>query len=194
VQKSRILQIVLRAWPRPQHSSRDELGRVESGIKSRQPQHNDTINAAGVARNRSRFSVEAGKQYGSMRKSRCGKYGTILKRMWHAAALPLVVWYLLVPPLIEPSPLSGSLPLMDYKEPMFKWKIEQKFDHYDDCSHSLHEKVSQVWAQYTPMHVPTNTSKADADQSRSSVLLGWFSAECVANDDPRLTATPTPTP
>jgi hypothetical protein len=96
--------------------------------------------------------------------------------------------------LIEPSPLSGSLPLMDYKEPMFKWKIEQKFDHYDDCYHSLHEKVSQVWAQYTPMHVPKNTSKADADQSRSSVLLGWFSATCVANDDPRLTATPTPTP
>ncbi len=123
----------------------------------------------------------------------CGKYGTIL-RMRHAATLSLLVWYLLVPPLIEPSPLPGSLPLMDYNEPMSKWKIEQKFDRYNDCYHVLREKISQVWQQYTPMHVPKNTSKAAANQSRTSVLLGWFSAECVANDDPRLTATPTPTP
>jgi len=95
----------------------------------------------------------------------------------HAAALALVGWYLLMPPMpVEPSGLLGP---PDLRAPLSKWDQEGEYDHVGDCqseifqirNYSLDSKIK-----------PKNRGAANA-------ALAILNARCIATDDPRLKET-----
>ena len=81
----------------------------------------------------------------------------------HAAALALVVWYLLVPPLYK-----GEV---EEKAPLKKWTVLQSFGTVAECSQWLSVMLD----------------KADLDPAtRTVVKHRLLAASCVSTDDPRL--------
>jgi hypothetical protein len=89
----------------------------------------------------------------------------------HAAALALVGWYMMVPPLSHTVRFE-----VDYRAPVTAWPIMRSFDNAEGCedyrSHEL-EKY-RASAATAPTNIP---------QTFSNAIL--FS-QCVASDDPRL--------
>jgi len=90
----------------------------------------------------------------------------------YAAALALVGWYLMVPPV-----MGKGLP--DKTAPLSKWEIEYSFDTADDCSTSQHKFSDD------------GMRRAELKKSRQDVILGiqFMDATCIATDDPRLKET-----
>jgi hypothetical protein len=81
----------------------------------------------------------------------------------HAAALALVVWYLLAPPLYK-----GEV---DEKAPLKEWTVLHSFGTVVDCSQWLS----------TLLH------KASLDPAMKTVVKHrLLAASCMSSDDPRL--------
>src|ERR1700730_16749176 len=93
----------------------------------------------------------------------------------HAAALALVGWYLMVPPLVN-APYK-----VDTEAPLASWKPYQAFDTAEECDKYL----SSVKAKYK------NTASAPLGSikkgTRAFALQMTF-ARYVSSDDPRLKA------
>jgi hypothetical protein len=83
---------------------------------------------------------------------------------WHVAALALLGWYLIVPPMTG---LGGG---PDLQAPFNKWHIRASFDSARACNHVYLEELDRIWK-----------SKADAKQR-----IQIQNAQCIATDDPRL--------
>lgn len=88
----------------------------------------------------------------------------------HAAALALVGWYLMAPPMGEKKP--------DFHAPLSKWTIELAFDSALECDAAMRK-----WHE--------NAEKAlqgDPKLQKMSIEEWYASANvvCVATDDPRL--------
>ena len=91
----------------------------------------------------------------------------------HAAALALVGWYLMVPPLVdEPYKVNTEAPLPS-------WKVYQTFDTLDECDKSL---LSVQDKYKRTASAPLGTIKKG---SRAFALQMTF-AQCVRDDDPNL--------
>jgi hypothetical protein len=92
----------------------------------------------------------------------------------HAAALALVVWYLMVPPH------NRSL-----STPLFAWVGPKKtFSSLDECSKvrkQLFEGVQQF------MQEPVVEKRLRTPQERQDFASGVAQSRCIASDDPRLT-------
>lgn len=82
----------------------------------------------------------------------------------HAAALALVGWYLMTPPLYK----DGEL---DEKAPLKEWTIINSFDTATECSESVIETSRQMNADTTTSNVV-----------RRRLML----SACISTDDPRL--------
>ena len=79
----------------------------------------------------------------------------------HAAALALVGWYLMQPPLVTPNSFNFDAPLS-------RWDIEESFDTASDCE--------QTWNSMT------EKAKGKSDVLSRREQFG----HCIATDDPRL--------
>lgn len=78
-----------------------------------------------------------------------------------AAALALLVWYLLLPPLRHDGTVNMSAPLS-------KWKRLGNYDTSDDCETALSD-IRSRWVGHEP-NFPAKTDEA----------------RCISSDDPRL--------
>ncbi len=95
----------------------------------------------------------------------------------HAAALALVGWYLMLPPVV---PVEGPPRTIHWSEdaPLNQWKIAQSFDTAAECTATMmeerkasHERLKKRGA--TPEQMAT------MDKFMATNI-------CVASDDPRL--------
>jgi hypothetical protein len=88
----------------------------------------------------------------------------------HAAALALVGWYLMIPPLV------GDPFYIDHTARLSEWKIESSYDTAEQCESARKRKSGDSGLSGQILE-PGSRAMMDA-------ALGY--AQCVANDDPRL--------
>jgi hypothetical protein len=84
----------------------------------------------------------------------------------HAAALALVGWYLIMPPLRS----TGSSDCYDANVPISQWQRIEAFDTAEQC-----KAASTKYALSHKQH--------GLDCALASA---WLDAQCIATDDPRL--------
>lgn len=88
-------------------------------------------------------------------------------KLRHAAALALVGWYLMVPPLIaNPNPTTGGQ--LEVSAPLSKWEIVRSFDTAAECNEARQRTAA------------SGVGNAEAQR------LWQKYATCIASDDPRL--------
>ena len=92
----------------------------------------------------------------------------------HAAALALVGWYLMVPPVRPGTDLSDLSP---QPAPLSQWDTQAAFDTAEECRN---------FQDYSLKHIPKHIPKHDVvnDAERYTTVFG----KCIASDDPRLKA------
>ena len=97
----------------------------------------------------------------------------------HAAALALVGWYLMTPPLNSIEPLSPPRFGFSWKTPnhasppLKTWDIRHRYDKAQDCSNAKHQQVqSAIKGQDSNLPLLTR--------------LALAVAKCITSDDPRL--------
>jgi hypothetical protein len=96
----------------------------------------------------------------------------------HAAALVLVGWYLMTPPL-------GKNNLFDYDASVSRWTIQHVFDSAADC-----DLVRSRWRERAQRMGKAWSEKKKLAPEDEKITLGQFydfgDCECIATDDPRL--------
>jgi hypothetical protein len=96
-----------------------------------------------------------------------------------AAALALVGWYLMLPPLAS----SG---LCDSEQPLSKWKQHYQYEKLSECEDYVEGLRSHKWIAF---QLSDDNIKRVPEPDRSGLSrekhCGDF-AMCVASDDPRL--------
>ena len=99
----------------------------------------------------------------------------------HAAALGLVVWYLMLPPLRFVGPANDfSLAIVDSAAPLSHWLPMMTFKTLQEC-----DNFSTRLARNLRKSVKTERDKKDVD-TLIRIWLGKY--QCVTSDDPRLKA------
>jgi hypothetical protein len=93
----------------------------------------------------------------------------------HAAALALVGWYLMVPPLVN-APYK-----IDMEAPLTSWKLYQTLDTAEECNKAL------LSAQAKYKHTASAPIGSIKKGTRAFALQMTF-AQCVSSDDPGLKA------
>ena len=101
----------------------------------------------------------------------------------HAAALALVGWYLMLPPLQFVGPANDySLAIVDSAAPLSKWLPMMTFKTLQEC-----DNFSTRLAGNLRKSVKTERDKKDVE-TLIGIWLGKY--QCVATDDPRLKGKP----
>ena len=104
----------------------------------------------------------------------------------HTAALALVGWVLLIPPLVLPESELRPEPLdVDRKAPLSDWIQEGSFDRAEDCEKARRALPDEVKNQRTVI-IPGAMGAAEIERSHANLVMGAVSARCVRTDDPRL--------
>jgi hypothetical protein len=85
-----------------------------------------------------------------------------------AAAVALVGWYLMVPPVVS----GGGTIYADRSVPLSKWKIHSA---YDSAQHCEMAKAQEIKA-----------AKQKQGEAESYALESSYYSECIEADDPRL--------
>jgi len=100
----------------------------------------------------------------------------------HAAALALMGWYLLIPPVFSPMG-AHQRSFNDLSAPLNRWDIWAKFDSQGSC-----EKEQQRLRTEAPLRLNFAHDHPDQDPNGNIVAVSeaWQLAECIASDDPRL--------
>ena len=99
----------------------------------------------------------------------------------HAAALALVGWYLMVPPIADCVGSTASNPCK--RSRISQWYIETVFDAAADCQRAEKSLIQQAVQQLDTEFDKSAAAPATYKQAR---LLNEVSAQCIASDDPRL--------
>ena len=103
----------------------------------------------------------------------------------HAAALALVGWYLLIPPVFS---AMGNHPraFNDLNASLNRWDIQASFESDTSC-----EKEKERIRNEAPLRLKFAHEHPDQDQNGNIVAVAeaWQRAECVATHDPRLKET-----
>jgi hypothetical protein len=89
----------------------------------------------------------------------------------HAAALALVGWYIIGPPVRQPK----TEPYLDEHAPYSEWKILRTASDQAQCEYGRVVLIQNLQDELTKFG---NQIGPWAEQ--------WFQAECIASDDPRL--------
>ena len=106
-----------------------------------------------------------------------------------AAAIALVGWYLLTPPVLQSAPGQPSkvLPL---STPIAKWTVTEVFDTADSCNSARHKHYQEGSDNLDKMKTDAGHSflQNKPDEAAEFIALGnaFMNAVCVATDDPRL--------
>ena len=97
----------------------------------------------------------------------------------HVAALALVGWYLMIPPIVRPSGREGTA---DANAPLSKWVkvIRGSFDSEDACDVALRRFQFAVQSNYQSA-APEALTESEFQSIRQA-----SSARCIASRDPRL--------
>lgn len=98
-----------------------------------------------------------------------------MRMVRHAAALALVGWYLMTPPLSYPTP--GGPASLDYKAPLGTWTISRAFDSAKECEDYKLMAEGRTKKDQNPI------GETNAKERFANALV--FS-QCIATDDPRL--------
>ena len=100
----------------------------------------------------------------------------------HAAALALVGWYLLIPPVFSP---MGDHPrsFNDLSAPLNRWDLWASFDRKTSC-----ENEKEHLRHEAPLRLKFAHEHPDQDRNGNIVAVSeaWQKAECIATDDPRV--------
>ncbi len=91
----------------------------------------------------------------------------------HAAAVALVGWYLMVPPVVEK---AGSYEA-DFNAPLSRWSVDSPFDTAAECravNANLVQQQTRVFDQ------------AQAHSRERAVAQRLIVSQCIETDDPRL--------
>jgi hypothetical protein len=96
----------------------------------------------------------------------------------HVAALALVGWYLMIPPIVRPSGREGTA---DANAPLSKWVkvIRGSFDSEDACDVALRRFQFGVRSNYQSAEPEALT------ESEFQSIQQASSAKCIASDDLR---------
>jgi hypothetical protein len=97
-----------------------------------------------------------------------------MRVLFHAAALAIAGWYLIVPP----STRKSFPKAVDMTQPLCEWEKIGQFDGADDCQRALKRLA---YEGQKPGEMPATTPEADS----GNLVKGWR-AQCIASDDPRL--------
>ncbi len=102
-------------------------------------------------------------------------------KLRHAAALALVGWYLLIPPVFSPMG-EHHRSFNDLNAPLNQWDIWAKFDSEIGC-----KKEKEHLRTEAPIRIKFARENPDQDLNGNIVAVSeaWQLAECVASDDPR---------
>jgi len=124
----------------------------------------------------------------SSRTPRISRRCWVFRRMAFGdfAALALLGWYLLIPPVFSP---MGGHPrsFNDLSAPLNRWNIWASFDSEISC-----RKEKQHLRTEAPIRLKFGREHPDQDQNGNIIAVAeaWQFAECVARDDPRLNTMP----
>ena len=99
----------------------------------------------------------------------------------HAAALALVMWYLLAPPVRQP---RNDEPYLDEHAAYHDWKILHTFKTRDECDAGQQRVVKD--AKNDKLTSFSGGSSFVLDEDPKPWLEQQIEAECTATDDPRL--------
>jgi len=101
----------------------------------------------------------------------------------HAAALTLVGWYLMMPPILA----IGDTNDVEHGEwwtqtdaPVFKWQISSSFDSASDCEDLKSKLIKRGGSEI---------GHAKANSYNRAFAVASTQALCIATDDPRLKET-----
>jgi hypothetical protein len=103
-------------------------------------------------------------------------------KLRHTAALVLVGWYLMLPPLRLEGPASDpNTPVeVDTQAPLSAWKIVHRFDTAKEC-YNYPDHIRKILREREPN---PNSKEAKGEDAMAKY---WFDrAQCVATDDPRV--------
>ncbi len=108
-------------------------------------------------------------------------------KLRHAAALALVGWYLMMPPLKGKSVVADA--------PLSAWKIVDRFDTAADCENSSSSLLKQAkkTASQEERDFKANSDRSNSQNLETIQQLYFLQVvvplqECIATDDPRLKA------
>jgi hypothetical protein len=109
----------------------------------------------------------------------------------HVAALALVGWYLMMPPLMTPCPSKHPPkhppPLNFWGDaPLSHWDTVRSFNRAGDCEKELKATIQRTTDPKFTIAVPANMSPDEVSRSRMNMIARDISAQCVSTDDPRL--------
>jgi len=89
-------------------------------------------------------------------------------KLRHAAALALVGWYLMVPPIVD------GVAVID--APVSKWIVNTPFDSASAC-----DKAQGILVLRAKRDLEKRVPKTDL-----AIAISFTQAQCIATDDPRL--------
>jgi hypothetical protein len=99
----------------------------------------------------------------------------------HAAALALVGWYLMMPP-INPSTDNERL-----DAPVSEWVIDSSYDSAQECQQAIHTLQRSLMPPRGASAESVRSQAAKAGQhARATDYERAIAAICIATDDPRL--------
>jgi hypothetical protein len=103
-------------------------------------------------------------------------------KLYHAAALALLGWYLLIPPVFSPMG-EHHRSFNDLSAPLDRWDIWAKFDSEVSC-----KKEKEHLRTEAPARLKFAHEHPDEDPNGNIVAVSeaWQLAECIASNDPRL--------
>src|SRR5260370_27081450 len=104
----------------------------------------------------------------------------------NAAALALVGWYLMMPPINDKSLVADA--------PLSTWKIVNSFDAAPDCENSRSSLLEQAKKTASREENDLKATRGDRSNSQNLEILQQLYflqvvvplQECIASDDPRL--------
>jgi len=98
----------------------------------------------------------------------------------HAAAVAIVAWYLMIPPI-------GANNKVDVRAPLSQWRKGVKFDSQKECDESLKDAIQNPMTPDEYQAAAAATKKARMHPlSKSEMKRRTAESKCVAEDDPRL--------
>ncbi len=100
----------------------------------------------------------------------------------HAAALALMGWLLLMPPVFSPMG-EHHRSFNDLSAPLNKWDVLAKFGSQDQCEEEKQRLRTEAPARLNFAHEHPDR---DPNGNILAVSEAWQLADCIADDDPRL--------
>ena len=106
----------------------------------------------------------------------------------HLAALALVGWYLIMPPVRNPPHQVGYA---DSDAPLREWERMEKFNNRDDCEDALDQAISAARnGRLFCLNGGFCGVIGHGEYDSPSFALPWYvrqeDSQCIASDDPRL--------